>query len=283
MSGTANNSLLIRDLEEIALQIRMDIVEEVYLARSGHPGGSLSAADIMTVLYFYEMNIDPHDVQNPDRDRFVLSKCHAAPAYYAALAERGYFDRDLLASLRKTGSILQGHPDRKHIPGVDMSSGSLGQGISAAVGMAMAARLQNRNYRVFALLGDGELEEGQVWEAFMFAGNHDLDNLIVLIDNNNLQIDGSIETVNSPHPIDAKLKAFHFNVITVEDGNDISQIVTALDQVRIPNGKPTALILQTVKGKGIDFMEDQVCWHGKAPDNDQFRQALECCWNRREL
>ena len=246
----------------------------VHSAKAGHPGGSLSAADIFTYLYFEEMNIDPKEPKKADRDRFVLSKGHTAPGLYSALAHRGYFPVEDLKTLRHTGSYLQGHPDMKHIPGVDMSSGSLGQGISAAVGMALAAKLSNEDYRVYTLLGDGEIQEGQVWEASMLAGSRKLDNLVVIVDNNNLQIDGTIEEVNSPYPIDKKFEAFNFHVITI-NGNDMDEIAAALKEARETKGMPTAIIAKTTKGKGVSFMENAVGWHGKAPNDEEYKIAME--------
>jgi transketolase len=259
----------------VANEVRKDIVTAVHAAKAGHPGGSLSAADVFTYLYFEEMNIDPKDPKKPDRDRFVLSKGHTAPGYYSALAERGFFPKEDLKTLRHLGSYLQGHPDMKHIPGVDMSSGSLGQGISAAVGMAISAKLSGETYRVYTLLGDGEIQEGQVWEAAMLAAHRKLDNLIVIVDNNGLQIDGKIEDVNSPYPIDEKFKAFNFHVINVEDGNDMAQLRAAFDEARGIEGAPTAIIMKTVKGKGVSYMENQAGWHGKAPNDEQYAQAME--------
>ncbi len=262
-------------LQKTANQIRKDIVTAVYSAKSGHPGGSLSAADVMTYLYFEEMNVDPKNPDKADRDRFVLSKGHNAPALYSCLAEKGYFPVEDLKTLRHTGSYLQGHPDMKHIPGVDMTSGSLGQGISAAVGMALSAKLFNEDYRVFTLLGDGEIQEGQVWEAAMFAGAKKLDNLIVIVDNNGLQIDGKIDDVCSPYPIIDKFAAFNFKVIAVEDGNDFDQLDKAFNEARLTDGQPVAIVMKTVKGKGVSFMEDQAGWHGKAPNDDEYKQAME--------
>ena len=247
----------------------------VHGAKSGHPGGSLSAADVMTVLYFDEMNIDPQDPEKADRDRFVLSKGHVAPALYSTLANRGYFPVEELKTLRHLGSRLQGHPCMQDTPGLDMSSGSLGQGISAAVGMALSAKLSGESWRTYTLLGDGEIEEGQVWEASMFAGFHKLDNLCVIVDNNNLQIDGPITEVCSPYPIDRKFEAFNFHVINVEDGNDIEQILAAFREARGTKGQPTAIILKTVKGKNVSFMENQAGWHGKAPNDEQYAVAME--------
>lgn len=262
------------ELMKTANEVRKGIVTAVHSAKSGHPGGSLSAADIYTYLYFEEMNIDPKDPKKADRDRFVLSKGHTAPGYYSTLAHRGFFPVEDLTTLRKVGSYLQGHPDMKHIPGVDMSSGSLGQGISAAVGMAISAKLSNDDYRVYTLLGDGEIQEGQVWEASMLAGHRKLDNLVVIVDNNNLQIDGKITDVNSPYPIDKKFEAFNFHVINI-DGNDFDQIEAAFKEARETKGMPTAIIAKTIKGKGVSFMEDQAGWHGKAPDDAQAKQAVE--------
>ena len=262
------------ELMKTANEVRKGIVTAVHSAKSGHPGGSLSAADIYTYLYFEEMNIDPKDPKKADRDRFVLSKGHTAPGYYSTLAHRGFFPVEDLTTLRKVGSYLQGHPDMKHIPGVDMSSGSLGQGISAAVGMALSAKLSDDDYRVYTLLGDGEIQEGQVWEASMLAGHRKLDNLVVIVDNNNLQIDGKITDVNSPYPIDKKFEAFNFHVINI-DGNDFDQIEAAFKEARETKGMPTAIIAKTIKGKGVSFMEDQAGWHGKAPNDEQYAQAME--------
>ena len=257
------------ELQKTANEIRKGIVSGVHAAKAGHPGGSLSAADIFTYLYFEEMNVDPKNPKDPDRDRFVLSKGHTA-----ALAEKGYFPKEDLLTLRHLGSYLQGHPDMKHIPGVDMSSGSLGQGISAAVGMALGAKLQNKAFRVYTLLGDGEIQEGQVWEAAMFAGAKHLDNLVVIVDNNGLQIDGNVADVNSPYPIDKKFEAFNFHVINVADGNDFDQLKAAFDEARTVTGMPTAIITKTVKGKGVSFMENQVGWHGKAPNDEEYAIAM---------
>lgn len=260
-------------LMKTANEVRKGIVTSVHSAKAGHPGGSLSAADIFTYLYFEELNIDPKDPKKADRDRFVLSKGHTAPGLYAALAERGYFPKEDLKTLRHTGSYLQGHPDMKHIPGVDMSSGSLGQGISAAVGMAIAAKLTNADYRVYTLLGDGEIQEGQVWEASMLAAHKKLDNLVVIVDNNNLQIDGAIDEVNSPYPIDRKFEAFNFHVINI-DGNDFDQIDAAFKEAKTVKGQPTAIIAKTVKGKGVSFMENVAKWHHGVPTPEQLAQAL---------
>ena len=263
------------ELQITANEVRKGIVTAVHSAKAGHPGGSLSAADIFTYLYFEEMNIDPKNPKKPDRDRFVLSKGHTAPGLYSALAQKGYFPVEDLKTLRHLGSYLQGHPDMKHIPGVDMSSGSLGQGISAAVGMALSAKLTNDDYRVYTLLGDGEIQEGQVWEAAMFAGFRRLDNLVVIVDNNGLQIDGPVDQVCSPYPINEKFKAFNFHVINLKDGNDMDQIADAFKEARNTKGMPTAIIAHTVKGKGVSFMENQVGWHGKAPNDEEYATAME--------
>ena len=262
------------ELQKKANEVRKGIVTAVHAAKAGHPGGSLSAADIFTYLYFEEMNIDPKDPKKVDRDRFVLSKGHTAPGLYSALALRGYFPVEDLKTLRHLGSYLQGHPDMKHIPGVDMSSGSLGQGISAAVGMALSAKLSGDDYRVYTLLGDGEIQEGQVWEATMFAGFRKLDNLVVIVDNNGLQIDGPVDQVCSPYPIDEKFKAFNFHVINLADGNDMDQIAAAFAEARETKGQPVAIIAHTVKGKGVSFMENQVGWHGKAPNDEEYAIAM---------
>ncbi len=263
------------ELQKIANEVRKGIVTAVHAAKAGHPGGSLSAADLFTYLYFEEMNIDPKDPKKAARDRFVLSKGHTAPGLYSVLANRGYFPVEDLKTLRHLGSYLQGHPDMKHIPGVDMSSGSLGQGISAAVGMALSAKLSGDSYRVYTLLGDGEIQEGQVWEAAMFAGHRKLDNLVVIVDNNGLQIDGAIEDVCSPYPIDKKFEAFNFHVINVADGNDMDQLKAAFDEAKAAKGMPCAIVMKTVKGKGVSFMENQAGWHGKAPNDEQYAQAME--------
>lgn len=265
----------IDELKSTANEVRKGILTAVHSAKAGHPGGSLSAADIFTYLYFEEMNIDPKNPKLESRDRFVLSKGHTAPGLYSALANRGYFPVEDLPTLRHLGSYLQGHPDMKHIPGVDMSSGSLGQGISCAVGMALSGKLLKKDYRVYTLLGDGEIQEGQVWEASMFAGFKKLDNLVVIVDNNGLQIDGSVEDVCSPYPIADKFKAFNFNVIEIEDGNDMEQIAEAFKKAKETKGMPSAIIAHTVKGKGISFMENQVGWHGKAPNDEEYRIAME--------
>ena len=263
-----------QELKETAVEIRKGIVTAVHSAASGHPGGSLSAADIFTYLYFEEMNIDPKDPKKEERDRLVLSKGHVAPGLYATLAQRGYFPKKDLKTLRHTGSYLQGHPDMKHIPGVDMSSGSLGQGLSAAVGMALAGKMKKKDYRVYAVTGDGEIQEGQIWEAAMFAGARKLDNLVVIVDNNNLQIDGAVSDVCSPYPIDKKFEAFNFHVINI-DGNDFDEIRAALKEARETKGMPTAIIAKTIKGKGVSFMEDQAGWHGKAPNDEEYRIAMD--------
>ena len=262
------------ELQKQAVEVRKGIVEGVHSAKAGHPGGSLSAADIFTYLYFEEMNIDPKNPKDENRDRFVLSKGHTAPGLYSALAHRGYFPVEDLLTLRHTGSYLQGHPDMKHIPGVDMSSGSLGQGLSAAAGMALAGKLQNKDYRVYALLGDGEIQEGQIWEAAMWAGHRKLDNLVVIVDNNNLQIDGEIDKVCSPYPIDKKFEAFNFHTIVI-DGNNFDEIRAAFKEARETKGQPTAIIAKTVKGKGVSFMENQAGWHGKAPNDEEYKIAME--------
>jgi transketolase len=263
-----------KELQIQANTIRKGIVTAVYSAASGHPGGSLSAADIFTYLYFEEMNVDPADPKNPDRDRFVLSKGHVAPGLYATLANKGYFPVEDLKTLRHVGSYLQGHPDMKHIPGVDMSSGSLGQGFSAAVGMALAGKLDQKDYRVYCLAGDGEIQEGQIWEAAMKAGHLKLDNLVLIVDNNGLQIDGNIDDVCSPYPIDEKFKAFGFEVINI-DGHDFDQIRDAFAKAKTVKGKPTAIIAKTHKGQGVSYMTDQAGWHGKAPNKEQYEQAME--------
>jgi len=260
-------------LMKTANEVRKGIVTSVHSAKAGHPGGSLSAADLFTYLYFEELNVDPKDPKKADRDRFVLSKGHTAPGLYAALAEKGFFPKEDLITLRHTGSYLQGHPDMKCIPGVDMSSGSLGQGVSAAVGMAIAAKISGDDYRVYTLLGDGEIQEGQVWEAAMLASHHKLDNLLVIVDNNNLQIDGEITKVNSPYPIDKKFEAFNFHVINI-DGNDFDQIDAAFKEAKSVKGRPTVIIAKTVKGKGVSFMENQAGWHGKAPNDEEFKIAM---------
>ena len=262
------------ELIKVANEVRKGVITGTYHAKSGHPGGSLSAADIYTYLFFEEMNINPENPKKEDRDRFVLSKGHTAPGYYSTLANRGFFPVEDLATLRKVGSYLQGHPDMKHIPGVDMSSGSLGQGISAAVGMAISAKLSGDDYRVYTLLGDGEIQEGQVWEAAMLAGHRKLDNFVVIVDNNGLQIDGAIETVCSPYPIDKKFEAFNFHVINV-DGHDFDALEAAFKEARETKGQPTAIIAKTIKGKNVSFMENQASWHGVAPNAEQYAQAMQ--------
>ena len=261
------------ELQKTANEVRKGIVTAVHSAKAGHPGGSLSAADIFTYLYFEEMNIDPKNPKMADRDRFVLSKGHTAPGLYSALANRGYFPVEDLKTLRHLGSYLQGHPCMQETPGVDMSSGSLGQGISAAVGMALAAKMDGKEYRTYTLLGDGEIQEGQVWEAAMFAGFRKLDNLVVIVDNNGLQIDGKIEDVCSPYPIDKKFEAFNFHVINI-DGNDFDQIDAAFKEAKATKGMPTAIICKTVKGKGVSFMENNAGWHGKAPNDEEYAIAM---------
>lgn len=263
------------DLKRKAIAVRKGILTSVYAAKAGHPGGSLSAAELFTYLYFKEMHIDPRNPKDENRDRFVLSKGHTAPGLYATLANRGYFPVEDLVTLRKIGSHLQGHPCIAHTPGIDMSSGSLGQGISAAVGMALAAKLQKKDYRVYTLLGDGEIQEGQVWEAAMFAGHRKLDNLVVIVDNNGLQIDGAVEEVCSPYPIDEKFRAFQFHTICVEDGNDFGQLEEAFQEARQVKGMPVAIIMKTVKGKGVSFMENQASWHGTAPNEEQYALAMK--------
>ena len=262
------------ELMKTANEVRKGIVTAVHSAKAGHPGGSLSAADIFTYLYFEEMHVDAKNPKDADRDRFVLSKGHTAPGLYATLALKGYFPVEDLKTLRHTGSYLQGHPDMKHIPGVDMSSGSLGQGISAAVGMAIAGKMQVKDYRVYTLVGDGEIQEGQVWEAAMLAAHQKLDNLVVIVDNNNLQIDGAIDEVNSPYPIDKKFEAFNFHVINI-NGNDFDQIDAAFTEAKTVKGQPTAIIAKTIKGKGVSFMENQAGWHGKAPNDEEYETAMK--------
>lgn len=263
-----------KELQITACKVRMGIIEGVHAAKSGHPGGSLSCAEILTYLYFKHMNIDPKNPKMEGRDRFVLSKGHAAPALYAVLAQRGFFDTELLKNLRKPDCILQGHPDMKNIPGVDMSTGSLGQGISAAVGMALSSKHFSDNFKVYSVLGDGEVEEGQVWEAAMFAANKGLDNLTVFVDYNNLQIDGTIEEVNSANPMDKKFEAFNWHAIVIEDGNDFEQIEAALKEAETVN-KPVAIIAKTVKGKGVSYMENAVGWHGSAPNDELYEKAMD--------
>ena len=263
-----------KELMQHANEVRKMIVIGTHSAKAGHPGGSLSAADIFTFLYFEEMNIDPQDPTNPDRDRFVLSKGHTAPGLYGVMAERGYFPKEEIPTLRHVGARLQGHPSMQYLPGIDMSSGSLGQGISAACGMALGAKLQNKDFRVYTLLGDGEIEEGQVWEAAMFAGAKKLDNLVVIVDNNNLQIDGPISEVNNPYPIDKKFEAFNFHVINI-NGNDFDEIRAAMKEARETKGMPTCIVAKTLKGKGVSFMENKVEWHGVAPNDEQFEIAMK--------
>ena len=263
------------ELKKTANEVRKGIIKSTHAAKSGHPGGSLSSADIFTYLYFEEMNVDPANPKWEDRDRFVLSKGHVAPGLYSTLAEKGYFPKEDLKTLRHTGSYLQGHPDMKHIPGIDMSSGSLGQGVSVAVGMAAAGKYDKKDYRVYTLTGDGEIQEGQIWEAAMWAGHRKLDNLVVIVDNNNLQIDGSVEDVCSPYPIDKKFEAFNFHVINVADGNDFDQLDAAFKEAREVKGMPVAIVMKTVKGKGVSFMENQASWHGTAPNDEQYAVAME--------
>ena len=261
-------------LQKMANEVRKGIIIGTHAAKAGHPGGSLSAADIVTYLYFEEMNVDPENAKDPERDRFVLSKGHAAPALYAALAVRGYFPIEDMTTLRQIGSHLQGHPCINGTPGVDMSSGSLGQGVSAAVGMAIGAKLQGKSFRVYTMLGDGEIQEGQVWEAAMLAGHRKLDNLVVIVDNNGLQIDGNVADVNSPYPIDKKFEAFNFHVINLDDAHDFDKIKAAFDEAKTVTGKPVAIVAKSVKGKGVSFMEDQVGWHGVAPNDEQYAVAM---------
>ena len=262
------------ELEKQANKIRQDVIKLVYSAKSGHPGGSLSIADIMTYLYFEELKVDPKNPKAEERDRFVLSKGHCAPALYACLKEKGFFTEAEMQDFRQVSGILQGHPDMKHIPGVDMTTGSLGQGLSAAVGMGIAAKLDKKDYRVYCVLGDGEIEEGQVWEAAMSASHYKLDNLCAIIDNNNLQIDGEIRDVMSPYPIDEKFKSFGFHVITI-DGHNFEEIEKAIEEAKTCKERPTAIIAKTVKGKGVSYMEDKAEWHGKAPNEEQYMQAIK--------
>ena len=264
----------VKELENMAKEVRKGIIEAVYHAQSGHPGGSLSVTDILTVLYFNELNIDENNSKWEDRDRFVLSKGHCSPALYSCLANRGFFPVEDLKTFRNIDSYLQGHPDMKKIPGVDMTTGSLGQGLSAAVGMAIAGKMDNKSYRVYSVLGDGEIEEGQIWEAAMSANKYHLDNLCVIVDNNNLQIDGTIEEVMSPYPIDEKFRSFGFEIIKI-DGHNMQEILDAFDVAKHVKGKPVCIIAKTVKGKGISFMENQVGWHGKAPNEEQYKMAME--------
>ena len=262
------------ELKKMANEVRKGIVTAVHSAKAGHPGGSLSAADLYTYLYFEEMNVGPDMIGNPDRDRFVLSKGHTCPGLYAVMALKGFFPVEELKTFRKLGTRLQGHPSMQYLPGLDMSSGSLGQGISAACGMALAGKVDKKDYRVYTLLGDGELEEGQVWEAAMFAGAKKLDNLCVIVDNNNLQIDGDISEVNNPYPIDKKFEAFNFHVITI-NGHDFDDIRKAFEEARTVKGMPTAIIAKTVKGKGVSYMENQASWHGTAPNDEQYAEAMK--------
>ena len=264
----------VNELQEIARRVRLGIIEGVYNAKSGHPGGSLSAADILTVLYFNQMNVDPKNPKANSRDRLVLSKGHVAPALYSVLAEKGYFEKDELKNLRKLNGILQGHPDMKNIPGIDMSTGSLGQGLSVANGMAIASKLNHEGVRVYCICGDGELQEGQIWEAAMTSSHYRLDNLCVIVDNNNLQIDGKVNEVMSIYPIDEKFRSFGFEVINI-DGHDMNQIIGALNKAKTVKGKPTAIIAKTVKGKGVSFMENEAGWHGKAPKEEEYRMAIK--------
>ncbi|NBI86091.1 transketolase [Lachnospiraceae bacterium] len=264
----------IPELQKMTLNVRKEIIKSLHSAGAGHPGGSLSAAELFTYLYFEELNVDPKNPQKEDRDRFVLSKGHTAPGLYAALAFRGFFPVEDLMSLRHTGSYLQGHPDMKQTPGVDMSTGSLGQGLSVAVGMALAAKMDHKDYRVYAMCGDGEIQEGQIWEAAMFAGYRKLDNLVVIVDNNRLQIDGYIEDVCSPYPMDKKFEAFHFHTINI-DGHNFEEIAAAFEEAKTVKGKPTVIIARTVKGQGVSFMEDEVSWHGKAPNDAEYEIAMK--------
>ncbi len=263
-----------QELERIANTIRKETISMIYNAKSGHPGGALSAIDIFTYLYFQEMNVEPSNPKKEDRDRFVLSKGHTVPGLYAVLAEKGYFSKDTLMTYRKMGTILQGHPDIKKTPGIDMSTGSLGQGISAAVGMAFGAKAKNQDFRVYTMVGDGEIDEGQVWEAAMFAAHRNLDNLCVIVDNNGLQLDGTIEEIIGATPLDKKFEAFGFHVLEA-DGHDFDSLKAAFDKAREVKGKPTVIIAKTVKGKGVSFMENNVAWHGAAPNEEQYRQAME--------
>ncbi|MBQ8578043.1 MAG: transketolase [Clostridia bacterium] len=268
------DSVKLQELKKTAAEVRLGIVEEVFNAASGHPGGSLSVADIITYLYFAEMNVDPKNPAWDDRDRFVLSKGHTCPALYAALAEKGFFPKEDLKTFRRIDSYLQGHPDKKHIPGIDMSSGSLGQGISAACGMALAGKIQNKDYRVYTVLGDGESQEGQVWEAAMFAAHYKLDNLCAVLDFNGLQIDGKITEVMNPTPLDEKFKAFGWHVICI-NGHDFEEIEAAFNEAKTVKGKPTLILAATTKGKGVSYMEDKAGWHGKAPNAEEYAQAVE--------
>ena len=264
----------VQELKRTANQVRKNIITAVYYAKAGHPGGSLSSAEIYTYLYMKEMNVDPADPGSPDRDRFVLSKGHTCPGLYGVMAERGFFDQEELKTFRHVGSRLQGHPSMRMLPGIDMSTGSLGQGISCAVGIAAAAKVKGKSYRTYTLLGDGEIEEGQVWEAAMFASAKKLDNLCAIVDNNNLQIDGTLEEVNSPYPIDKKFEAFGFHVINVADGHDFDQLAAAFAEARTVKGQPTVIICKTTKGKGVSFMENNAGWHGKAPNEEEYKIAM---------
>ena len=264
----------VQELKRTANQVRKNIITAVYYAKAGHPGGSLSSAEIYTYLYMKEMNVDPADPGSPDRDRFVLSKGHTCPGLYGVMAERGFFDREELKTFRHVGSRLQGHPSMRMLPGIDMSTGSLGQGISCAVGIAAAAKVKGKSYRTYTLLGDGEIEEGQVWEAAMFASAKKLDNLCAIVDNNNLQIDGTLEEVNSPYPIDKKFEAFGFHVINVADGHDFDQLAAAFAEAKTVKGQPTVIICKTTKGKGVSFMENNAGWHGKAPNEEEYKIAM---------
>lgn len=266
--------MLNSELKKIANEVRKGIITAVYSGKSGHPGGSLSAAEIFTFLYFEELNIDPKNPNMENRDRFVLSKGHTAPGLYSVMAERGFFQTEELKTFRHVGTRLQGHPSMRCLPGIEMSTGSLGQGISAACGMALSAKLRDKDYRVYTLLGDGEIEEGQVWEATMFAAAKKLDNLVIIVDNNNLQIDGTIEEVNSPYPIDEKFKAFNCHVINIK-GDDFDEIRAAFKEAREVKGQPTVIVMKTIKGKGVSFMENEVSWHGKAPNDEQYKEAME--------
>ncbi|MBQ8163766.1 MAG: transketolase [Clostridia bacterium] len=268
------NSEKLSELKKLAAEVRLGAVEAVYNGKSGHPGGALSAADVITCLYFSELNINPDDPKNPDRDRFVLSKGHSCPALYAAMALRGYFDISGLKSFRHLGALMQGHPDMKTIPGIDMSAGSLGQGFSCACGMALAGKINNKDYRTYVMIGDGESQEGQIWEATMFASHYKLDNLCLIIDNNGLQIDGRVEDVMNPMPYESKFEAFGWNVITI-DGHDVEQICDAFEKARSVKGKPSVIIAKTVKGKGVSFMENEAGWHGKAPNDAEYAQAVK--------
>lgn len=263
-----------KELMKTACKVRMGVIEAVFNAKSGHPGGSLSISDLLTYLYFKEMKVDPKNPKMEDRDRLVLSKGHTAPGLYSALAQKGYFPEEELKGLRQVGRMLQGHPDMKTIPGVDMSSGSLGQGISVACGMALSGKISNAGYRVFTILGDGEIQEGQVWEAAMFAGFRKLDNLVAIVDNNGLQIDGSIDDVNSPYPIDEKFRAFNWHVINLDDAHDFDKLEAAFEEAKTVKGKPVVIIQKSVKGKGVSFMENNASWHGSAPNAEQYEQAM---------